>query len=76
MIRATVKGNIRVAAAQGVLGVLAFWVLRAPMLWAVVMAFLSLLPAVGAALMGAPVALHLLATGQVAGRRPDRLRRV
>ncbi len=67
VIRATVKGNVLVAAAQGALGGLAFWVLgvHAPMLWAVVMAFLSLLPAVGAALIWAPVALYLLATGQV-----------
>ena len=67
MIRATVKGNVLVAAAQGTLGGLAFWVLgvHAPILWAVVMAFLSLLPAVGAALIWAPVALYLLATGQL-----------
>jgi predicted PurR-regulated permease PerM len=67
VIRATVKGNILVAAAQGALGGLAFWVLgvHAPMLWAVVMAFLSLLPAVGAALIWGPVAIYLLATGQV-----------
>ena len=67
VIRATVKGNILVAAAQGALGGLAFWVLgvHAPMLWGVVMAFLSLLPAVGAALIWAPVALYLLAVGQV-----------
>lgn len=67
VIRATVKGNVLVAVAQGALGGLAFWVLgvHAPMLWAVVMAFLSLLPAVGAALIWGPVALYLLATGQV-----------
>jgi len=67
VIRATVKGNVLVAAAQGALGGLAFWVLgvHAPMLWAVVMAFLSLLPAVGAALIWGPVALYLLATGQL-----------
>ena len=35
------------------------------MLWGVVMAFLSLLPAVGAALIWVPVALYLLAIGQV-----------
>ncbi len=66
VIRATVKGNILVAAVQGTLGGLAFWVLgvHAPMLWGVVMAFLSLLPAVGAALIWVPVALYLLATGQ------------
>ena len=66
-IRATVKGNVLMAAAQGTLGGIAFWVLgvRAPLLWAVVMAFLSLLPAVGAALIWGPVALYLLAVGQV-----------
>ncbi len=67
VIRATVKGNVLVAAAQGALGGVAFWVLgiHAPLLWAVVMGFLSLLPAVGAALVWAPVALYLLATGHV-----------
>jgi predicted PurR-regulated permease PerM len=67
VIRATVKGNVLVAVAQGALGGLAFWALgvHAPMLWAVVMAFLSLLPAIGAALIWGPVALYLLAIGQV-----------
>ena len=67
VIRATVKGNVLVAAAQGTLGGIAFWVLgvHAPILWAVVMGFLSLLPAVGAALIWGPVALYLLVTGQV-----------
>ena len=67
VVRATVKGNVLVAAVQGALGGLAFWVLgvHAPMLWAVVMAFLSLLPAIGAALIWAPVALYLLAIGQI-----------
>jgi predicted PurR-regulated permease PerM len=37
----------------------------APLLWTVVMAFLSLLPAIGAAIVWAPVALYLLATGSV-----------
>ncbi|SEK59829.1 Predicted PurR-regulated permease PerM [Roseateles sp. YR242] len=67
VIRATVKGNIVVAALQGALGGLAFWVLgiHAPVLWAVLMGFLSLLPAVGAALVWAPVAIYLLAAGSV-----------
>ncbi|MEO8079331.1 MAG: AI-2E family transporter [Caldimonas sp.] len=67
VIRATVKGNILVAAAQGALGGLAFWALgvHGAVLWAVIMAFLSLLPAIGAALIWAPVALYLLATGVV-----------
>jgi predicted PurR-regulated permease PerM len=65
VIRATVKGNIAVAVVQGALGGLAFWFLdvHAPVLWAVLMAFLSLLPAVGAGLVWGPVALYYLATG-------------
>jgi predicted PurR-regulated permease PerM len=67
VIRAVFKGNILVAALQGVLGGMIFWFLgiNAPVLWAVVMAFLSLLPAVGAALVWLPVAIYLLATGAV-----------
>jgi predicted PurR-regulated permease PerM len=65
VIRATVKGSLLVALAQGALGGLIFWVLgiNAALLWAVLMAFLSLLPAVGAGLVWMPVALYLLATG-------------
>jgi predicted PurR-regulated permease PerM len=67
VIRATVKGTIVVAVLQGALGGLIFWFLgiRAALLWAVVMAFLSLLPAVGAALVWLPVAIYFLATGAV-----------
>ena len=66
VIRATVKGNIVVALVQGALGGLIFWFLGvyAPVLWAVLMAFLSLLPAVGAGLVWLPVAI-LLVTGAV-----------
>ena len=65
VIRATVKGNLAVAAAQGALGGLIFWILgiQGPVLWAVVMAFLSLLPAVGAGLVWGPLAIYFLATG-------------
>jgi predicted PurR-regulated permease PerM len=65
VIRATVKGSLLVALAQGALGGLIFWVLgiNAALLWAVLMAFLSLLPAVGAGIVWMPVALYLLATG-------------
>lgn len=67
VIRATVKGNIVVALVQGALGGLIFWFLgvRAPVLWAVLMAFLSLLPAVGAGLVWLPVAIYFLVTGAV-----------
>ena len=58
VVRATVKGSLLVAMAQGALGGLAFWVLgvQGALLWAVLMAFLSLVPAVGAALVWVPVA--------------------
>lgn len=50
VVRATVKGNVVVAVTQGALGGFIFWALDIPsaLLWAVIMAFLSLLPAVGA----------------------------
>ncbi|MGI4779002.1 MAG: AI-2E family transporter [Janthinobacterium lividum] len=67
VIRATIKGNVAVALAQGTIGGLAFWFLgvQGALLWAVLMAFLSLLPAVGAALIWGPVALYFLATGHI-----------
>ncbi len=63
--RATIKGSLVVAIVQGALGGLIFWFLgiSAPVLWAVVMAFLSLLPAVGTGIVWLPVAIYLLATG-------------
>lgn len=62
VIRATVKGNLLMAALQGLLGGLAFWALgvSAPLLWGTTMGFLSLVPVVGAALVWAPVALYFL----------------
>ena len=67
VIRATVKGNIVVAMLQGALGGLIFWFLgiHAPVLWGTLMAFLSLLPAVGAAIVWIPVAIYFLATGAI-----------
>ena len=67
VIRATVKGNIVVAMLQGALGGLMFWFLgiHAPVLWGTLMAFLSLLPAVGAAIVWIPVAIYFLATGAI-----------
>jgi predicted PurR-regulated permease PerM len=65
VIRATVKGNILVALTQGALGGLAFWFLgvQGVLLWSVLMAVLSLLPALGAALVWFPVAAYFLVTG-------------
>ena len=65
--RATIKGNLVVAITQGTLGGLIFWALGlpAPLLWGVVMTVLSLLPAVGAAIIWFPAALYLYATGDM-----------
>jgi len=65
VVKATVKGNVIVAITQGTLGGLSFWFLgiQASLLWGVLMAFLSLLPAVGAGLVWLPVAVYFLVTG-------------
>jgi predicted PurR-regulated permease PerM len=65
VVRATIKGNIVVAIVQGALGGLIFWILgiHAALLWAVLMAFFSLLPAVGTGLIWLPVAIYLILTG-------------
>ncbi len=65
VLRATVKDNIALAALQGGLGGVIFWILdiQGPILWGVLMAFLSLLP-IGAALIWAPVAIYFLVTGE------------
>lgn len=49
------------------LGGLIFWFLEipSPLLWAVLMALLSLLPAVGAAIVWGPVALYFLLSGAI-----------
>ncbi|EJM83485.1 putative permease [Pseudomonas sp. GM74] len=67
VVRATVKGNLLVAITQGALGGLVFWFLDIPsvLLWAVLMAFLSLLPAVGAGIVWVPVAVFFLLTGAI-----------
>ena len=67
VILSSVRGNLVVAAIQGALGGLAFWSfgVRGALLWAVVMAFLSLLPAIGAALVWLPVAIWFFVTGAI-----------
>ncbi|MEI2415037.1 AI-2E family transporter [Orrella sp. JC864] len=67
VVRATVKGNVVVAVTQGALGGLIFWIMgiQGALLWSVLMAFLSLLPAVGAGLIWGPVAIYFLATGEL-----------
>ncbi|HDZ37410.1 MAG TPA: AI-2E family transporter [Marinobacter sp.] len=63
--RATVKGNLLIAIIQGALGSIIFWILgiSGALLWGVVMAIFSLMPAVGAALVWVPAAIYLAAVG-------------
>lgn len=65
--RATVKGNLLIAIIQGALGGFIFWILgiQAALLWGVVMAIVSLIPAVGAAIVWVPAAVYLAATGEL-----------
>jgi len=64
--RAVIKGNLMVAITQGTLGGIIFWLLGidGAMLWGVVMVVLSLLPAVGSALIWAPAAALLMLSGE------------
>lgn len=68
VVRATVKGNIVIAVTQGFLGgvMFAFLGIQGALFWGVLMAFLSLLPAVGASLIWAPVAVYFMVTGAYA----------
>lgn len=67
VVRATVKGNLAVAAIQGALGGLIFWLLdiQGALLWSVIMGILSLLPAVGASLIWGPVAIYFFVSGAI-----------
>jgi predicted PurR-regulated permease PerM len=67
LVIASVGAALLVAAAQGTIGGVAFWLLgiAAPVIWGVVMAMCSLIPIVGAALVWVPTALYLLLAGEV-----------
>lgn len=67
VVRATVKGGGVMAAVQGVLGgaVLGLLGIQGPIFWGVVFGLLSILPAVGAGLLWAPIAVYFLVTGSV-----------
>jgi len=63
--RATIKGNIVIAMIQGSIGGITLACLGMPgaILWGVFMAFASLIPAVGSALIWIPIAIYLAAIG-------------
>lgn len=62
---ATFEGNLLTALLQGTAGGLVFFFfgLDSPLLWGAVMAFLSLVPLVGTALVWGPVVIYFLLTG-------------
>jgi predicted PurR-regulated permease PerM len=64
--RATVKGSVLVAMAQGALGAATFALVGVPaaMLWGLIMAFAALLPAIGPAIVWIPVVIYQLAIGE------------
>jgi predicted PurR-regulated permease PerM len=68
LIFASVVAGIVVASIQGALGGITFWLIgiRAPVVWGTIMAFFALIPVAGAWVIWLPVALWLLATGDVA----------
>ncbi|MFL6333238.1 MAG: AI-2E family transporter [Pyrinomonadaceae bacterium] len=65
VIGASVYGVLVIAVVQGVLGGLAFWVLGlpSPLLWGVVMIFLSMIPMLGAFIVWVPAAIYLGLSG-------------
>jgi len=66
VIGASVYGVLVIATIQGVLGGLAFWVLGlpSPLLWGVVMIFLSMIPMLGSFIVWVPAAIYLALTGE------------
>ncbi len=67
VVRATIKGSLVVGLVQGALGAITFAVVGVPsaLLFGLLMAIFSLLPALGPAIVWAPVAVYLLATGDI-----------
>ncbi len=66
LIRASVTTSLVVAAVQGTLCGIAFWIagINAPVFWGVGMAFCSLLPVIGSAIIWAPAVVWLFSIGQ------------
>jgi predicted PurR-regulated permease PerM len=65
LIRASVTTSLVIAALQGIMCGAAFWItgISAPIFWGVGMAFCSLLPVIGSAIIWAPAAIWLFSTG-------------
>ena len=64
--RATIKGTLVIGIIQGALAGLAFWVagIDGSAFWGTIMAVLSIVPGIGAALIWVPAVIYLFITGQ------------
>jgi len=69
LVIASVGAGLLVAAIQGLIGGVAFGLvgIGAPVFWGLMIAFCSLIPVVGAALVWVPAALWLLLSGHIGG---------
>lgn len=67
LVVASVGAGLTVAAVQGLIGGLSFWILRlpAPAVWGAAIAICSLLPVIGATIVWVPVAAWLFFSGDV-----------
>jgi predicted PurR-regulated permease PerM len=67
LVSASVTATLLIAAVQGIVGGIVFWLLgvKGAVLWGLIMAILSFLPLVGAALVWGPVALWLAVSGHL-----------
>ena len=65
VVSASVYGVVTIAALQGLLAGLAYWILGipSPVLWAVLTAFVCMIPIAGSFLVWVPLAIYLIATG-------------
>lgn len=65
VIQATMYGGVLIALLQGLLGGITFWIfgISSPVFWGAIMAFLSLLPFVGAFLVFVPAGVILILGG-------------
>jgi len=66
VVKGAVLGNTLVAALEGIVGGITFWMVGLPaaLLWGTAMAMLAYLPLVGAAIIWAPVATYLFVQGR------------
>jgi predicted PurR-regulated permease PerM len=65
--RATLKGTLIIGLIQGTMGGILFWAvgINSAIVWGVIMILAAMIPGIGCAIIWAPAALILLATGHI-----------